>query len=109
MIYEVTSVSLQGLGAGQDEPIDVSTNTDFVDTGSGFFFSPTEAQYVDGTYPPGTYDVVIKGTSTLSGDEEEVTVQMTLVDPCDPPVSVSVGVLENQGDYTPTQTDFPNY
>ena len=24
-------------------------------------------------------------------------------------MSVSVGVLENQGDYTPTQTDFPNY
>ena len=47
--------------------------------------------------------------STGPGVEVEFEYTFELKDPCNPPVSVSVGVLEDQGDYTPTQTDFPNY
>ena len=68
LIYEVTSVTLPG------QSTDVLNSLEFIDTGEGFSFFPTEDQYQDGTFPPGTYDVVIKGTSTLSGDEDEVTV-----------------------------------
>ena len=73
-------------------------------TDGKFIFTPTEAQYQDGTFPPGKYDVVISGTENKATSPETLTTTITfeLVDPCDPPVSVSVGALENQGDYTPT-------
>ncbi len=40
---------------------------------------------------------------------KKVIIPFTLVDPCDPPVSVSDEPLTDQGDYTVSRSDFANY
>lgn len=78
--------------------------------------------YTDGTYPPGVYTFTIKGYSHTDNAgllSKEATFTLTLVDPCAPPDSVTLGALSAQTVYpgamtaavdtTPTVTVVPSY
>ena len=45
--------------------------------------------YTDMDYAPGTYTVTIIGTATKSGQTQTSSYSFTLVDPCDPPTSLT--------------------
>lgn len=59
-------------------------------------FTPTD--YENGTYTPGCYDVEFCGTiaSSASSTNDCATVELCLVDPCDPPTSFSVNPFVDQ-------------
>ena len=55
-------------------------------------FTPTQEDYENKKYPPGDYTITICGTvkqnPTSSEDCTDITI--TLVDPCDPPTSITI-------------------
>lgn len=52
-------------------------------------FVASTSDYLNDVYPPGEYEITIKGTATTSGEEVFTTFVLTIVDPCNPPVSMS--------------------
>jgi hypothetical protein len=58
--------------------------------GEGYFIAPI-SKYTDGSYPPGEYLVTISGTTirALTPLTATATFKLTLIDPCDPPVSIT--------------------
>ena len=57
-------------------------------------FKATVDDYNNNVYPPGKYTVNIVGTATKSKDadnERSSSFVLTLVDPCDPPLSLIAG------------------
>lgn len=51
----------------------------------------THQDYIDNVYTPGVYVVTITGTADDSDGPQtkDTTVEITLLDPCDPPTSVT--------------------
>lgn len=98
--YDCVSVSKMELMAGYPEPISCQDlSYDFAYDGDAedgtLTFEPTIEQYTNFEYPPGDYAVIIKGTAAAATepDSEEITITMTLVDPCDPPLIVEAVLL----------------
>ena len=58
-------------------------------------------------YPPGLYDIVIRGSAPLAQDSgyKEITVTIELLDPCAVNPTTSEAVLEDQS-YIVTQAGF---
>ena len=54
-------------------------------------FKADTTDYADGTFTPGVYTVTITGTvvGSVGPQEKTTTFDLTLVDPCDPPTSVT--------------------
>ena len=69
-------------------------------------FSADSQDYIDETYKPGVYEVTITGTAVGSSplQEKPATFLLTLLDPCDPPISVTGADFVNQ-DYTLTDIE----
>ena len=69
-------------------------------------FSADSQDYIDETYVPGVYEVTITGTAVGSSplQEKSATFLLTLLDPCDPPASVTGVDFVNQ-DYTLTDIE----
>ena len=61
-------------------------------------FSANRQDYIDETFTPGAYRVTITGTAVGSAPTvtKDATFILTLVDPCDPPISVTGEDLINQ-------------
>lgn len=61
--------------------------------GTGSFTAPI-SKYTDGSYPPGDYEVTIRGTTVAATTPRTGTTTfiLTLVDPCDPPTSLTAPV-----------------
>ena len=53
-------------------------------------------KYLNGTVPPGDYVVTIQGTATKSGQTQDTQVTIKVVDPCDPPTSLTANNMDNQ-------------
>ena len=65
--YTCDSVIKQGTTEADNQPISCSDFTfdglyNGQSTDGKLVFEPNESQYIDGTFPPGKYDVVISGT-----------------------------------------------
>lgn len=73
-------------------------------------FSPTPANYEAGDFKPGVFVVAVCGT--VQGSDPTLTkcteVEVTLIDPCDPPTSFTVDDEDNQA-YTIFDTEHPDY
>ena len=67
--------------------------------GGSLTYSIDTTKYLSENYPPGTYTVTVEGTGDHSDPPQArtATFTFTLVDPCNPPDSVTAGAaLENQ-------------
>jgi hypothetical protein len=58
----------------------------------------TQDDYINDVYTPGVYVVTIAGTADGSNGPQTktTTIEITLLDPCDPPTSVTSSVLTNK-------------
>ena len=65
--------------------------------GGTIIFSATSEHYKDLVYAPGTYRVTITGTASRLTDQliKTATFDLTLVDPCDPPTSLTKPAFDN--------------
>ena len=89
--YACTGVARQG-----ELTSSVSCNDLTFDATTGSFTITTDSSdYESGEFTPGTYTVTISGTANGSSPSESDTTTMsfTLVDPCDPPISVTSSAL----------------
>jgi len=71
-------------------------------------FNPSQADYESKKFPPGVYTITIKGEVNDSGNSQDTTFTLTLVDVCDPPTSVTAATLIDQV-YTVTDTTHPDF
>ena len=64
-----------------------------------------EDDYVNNVFVPGVFVVTVTGTADASDgpQSKDATIEFTLKDPCDPPVSVAISALTDQT-YTLTTT-----
>ena len=83
--------------------VDSSTSTidcddlTFDTTTGSFTFSADSDDYKSGDFIPGTYTVTITGTAVGSSPlkDDTTTMSFTLVDPCDPPTSITKAEFVN--------------
>ena len=71
-------------------------------------FSADSTDYENGVVTPGDYVVTITGTAVTSSDTKTATFTISMVDPCDPPVSITSPGLTDQV-YTITDTNAADY
>ena len=100
---------------GQATPMDCSKFTfdgdfDGQSTDGKLSITITSDDYKNNVYPTGEYFITITGTAINSdAQQSETTIfKLTLVDPCDPPVSLIAPTLVNQ-QYTLTDSNAPSY
>ena len=69
-------------------------------------FTASSDDYINNIYTPGVYIVTITGIADGSQplQEKTATFKITLIDPCDPPVSISGSDFTNQ-EYTLTDIE----
>jgi len=68
----------------------------------------TSDKYTDSVYPAQDYFITITGTAVNSNTQVTTVLQLTLLDPCDPPNSLVAPALMNQV-YTLTDPNAPSY
>ena len=68
----------------------------------------TADKYTDSVYPAQDYFITITGTAVNSNTQVTTVLQLTLLDPCDPPNSLVAPALMNQV-YTLTDPNAPSY
>ena len=91
--YACTNVARQGSANSS-----VGCNDLTFDEATGSFtFSADSDNYKSGNFIPGTYTVTITGTAVGSSPpkDDTTTMSFTLVDPCDPPTSVTKAEFVN--------------
>lgn len=71
-------------------------------------FTATPQDYIDSRYTPGTFQIEIEGTARRSGQTRIATIQMTLLDACNPPTRITAPTLIDQ-DYRLTDPNHPTY
>ena len=71
-------------------------------------FVATPQDYADGTYVPGTYTVTVRGQPARATDQrtDDATFDIVLLDPCDPPTSLTAPGYGNIS-YTLTDAAIP--
>ena len=91
------------LGADQDPLITCADFTfdgfiDGTESDGVLVFRPSTADYLSGRYEPGEYEVTITGTpyKATDGRSDSAKFTITLLDPCDPPVSIESPGLDDQ-------------
>ena len=82
------------------------TCSDYTVSNGEISLTATENDYVNNVFRPGVFVVTITGTAVESNgsQSQDATIEFTLKDPCDPPVSVTKAALTDQT-YTLTTTD----
>ena len=111
VVYTCEGVAKKNLLFGEepiecsDLTLDLEFNGDSTD--GKLTFAPTIAEYSGYKYPPGEYEITIRGMATLALDfgYEETIVTMVLLDPCDLNPTNSEAVLEDQS-YILTQNGY---
>jgi hypothetical protein len=110
--YECTSVTDIN---GQATPMDCSKfsfdgDFDGQSTDGELSITITADDYKNDVYPIGEYYITITGTAINSDDQRSATTifKLTLIDPCDPPVSLIAPALVNQ-QYTLTDPNALSY
>ena len=112
--YSCTGITLGGVTATDISCSDLTAagklfNPASQTEGGTLTLNMSNADYLSGNYKPGTYTVTVQGTVVGSNSvTAEATYTFTLVDPCDPPTSITAATLTNQS-YTITQNDHPGY
>ena len=83
---------------GIDESISKDSGGSLSLTDGKFVFVAKPSDYDDGTYKPGVYTVTVAGRVKKADpvQEKEITFDITLLDPCDPPASVKTPEYADQ-------------
>jgi hypothetical protein len=99
------SYSCKSVARADGETSDIDC-ADLVETGAPFTLTYSADSTTYTQIAPGAYVVTVEGEVDGSNPAIllESTFTLTLVDPCDPPTSVTAATLENQ-EYTITDTD----
>lgn len=93
------SYSCQSVTRTDGQPSQVSCSDFIVDETAGvwsFAITAHSDKYTNQVWDPAVYSITIAGTAVKSGETLTSSFQLELVDPCNPPVSVSAGTLEDQ-------------
>ena len=93
IVYECDSIQYTGFSTESDilscEDLDLSGAIAGQPGQSKLSITPSQAQYLDRTLPPGEYDITITGRVKDATDQtaftKPTTFKLTLVDPCNPP------------------------
>ena len=112
--YECTSVTYDDNQSSVIDCSDFTFDGDFNgdNTDGQLSITVTSDKFIDtnNSYPVGDYFILITGTAVDSQDQlpQETTVKLTLVNPCDPPNSLTAPTLMNRK-YTISDANAPSY
>ena len=91
------------------DDLDIDLLYDTLGNDGSISFTANAADYIAGTFTPGTFKIEIEGTARKSGQKASAYIYMTLEDSCNPPASISNPPGLQDQVYTLTEPNHPQY